>query len=434
MHLKKLLAQSLLWRGFYFFSILLINIFLARYLQAALVGWVYYICNIFSVIILLAGLNLDAGITYFASGEKVNSNKLVWLGLMWSIIVALAAWLFLEIFAKYFPPAAGIDTATIVWFALFYIIGTLLINISMALFYSQRNFFLPNIILALANFCFLIFLFLQKKNDQQSLLHVLNAYFLFFLIEGLLLIMVFILKNKSLQQLQLPSLIENKKIYNYALIALLANIVFFLVYRIDYWFVQYYCAGTQMGNYVQVSKLGQILLVVPQIMAGVVFPQTAGGYDMLATRKSVMTISRFLTALYLVLIIVVLFAGKWLFPFVFGSTFNYMFVPFLLILPGIWSLSILALLAAYFSGKGNVKINVIGGLFSVAVMVIGNFIFLPRGGGIIAAAAISTIAYFLYMFYLLKKFIAEYNVRIKDFIFLQKSDLSRIMSLLNFRQ
>jgi O-antigen/teichoic acid export membrane protein len=434
MHLNKLLAQSLLWRGFYFASILLINIFLSRYLQAALVGWVYYICNIFSVIILVAGLNLDAGITYFASGEKVKANKLLWLGFLWSMIVAVTAWIFLQFFAGYFPLIAGIDTATISWFALYYITGTILINISTALFYSQRNFFLPNIVLSFANLCFLIFLFFHKKNDPRNLSEVLNVYFLFFLLQGFLLMIVFIIKNKSFTQLKLPSLIENKKIYNYALIALLANIVFFLVYRIDYWFVQYYCNGVQMGNYVQVSKLGQTLLIVPQIMASVVFPQTAGGYDIQNTRESMMVISRFLSALYLVLALIILIIGKWLFPFIFGGTFNYMYVPFLLILPGIWSLSLLALLAAYFGGKGNVKINVFGGLFSVGIMVIGNFIFLPRGGGIIAAAAISTIAYFFYMLYLLRKFISEYNVRISDFIFLRKRDLLWILSLLNLRQ
>ncbi|MGI8950335.1 MAG: lipopolysaccharide biosynthesis protein [Chitinophagaceae bacterium] len=433
MHFKKLLAQSLVWRGFYFVSLLLVNIFLSRYLQADWVGWVYYICNIFTLINLIVSLNLDAGIIYFASGKKIDANKLLWQSLLWCLIVVSVSWIGIRILPLV-PLHSGINNTVLLFFALCYIAGILLTNIVTGLFYAQRNFWLPNLILVIINFSLIYFIPKQSNvNNTAFLIYVLHIYFLVFLLQGLLLTLIFILKNKSWQQIKLPLKNDNKKLFRYATVALLGNIVFFLVYRIDYWFVKYYCNSVQLGNYIQVSKLAQMLLIIPQILASAVFPQTAGGYDRFATRETVMTISRLFTALYVVFIFVIILIGKWFFPFVFGPTFNYMYLPILFILPGIWSLSVLALLAAYFSGTGNVKINVIGGILSVIIVVAGNFIFIPKGG-IIAAAAVSSVAYFLYMFYLLRRFKASYNVHAKDFIFLRSTDFNWMKSLLQFKK
>jgi O-antigen/teichoic acid export membrane protein len=307
--------------------------------------------------------------------------------------------------------------------------GVLLTNSITVMFYAQRNFWLPNCILIFLNIGLIFFILNQTNaNNNVALINVLNIYFTFFLLQGILLTIAFVLKNNSWQQIKLPALKDSKTIYRYSIIALLGNIVFFLVYRIDYWFVQYYCNSIQLGNYIQVSKLGQMLLIIPQILASAVLPQTAGGYNQPVTRNTILIISRIFTALYIVLIVIVVLTGSWLFPFVFGTTFNYMYVPLILILPGIWSLSILVLLAAYFSGTGNVKINVIGGLLSVVIVSIGNFIFIPSGG-IIAAAAVSSVAYFFYMFYLLRRFKTSYNFTFTDFIILRKTDFNWLFNL-----
>ncbi len=429
MHLKKLLLQSLVWRGFYFISLLLVNIFLSRFLQAGWVGWVYYICNIFSLILLIVSLNLDAGLAYFGAGSKVKINNLFWLALLWCMIVIFVCWMILCINISSLPAHNGLSGIAILFFALCYMSGVLLTNSITVMFYAQRNFWLPNCILIFLNIGLIFFILNQTNaNNNVALINVLNIYFTFFLLQGILLTIAFVLKNNSWQQIKLPALKDSKTIYRYSIIALLGNIVFFLVYRIDYWFVQYYCNSIQLGNYIQVSKLGQMLLIIPQILASAVLPQTAGGYNQPVTRNTILIISRIFTALYIVLIVIVVLTGSWLFPFVFGTTFNYMYVPLILILPGIWSLSILVLLAAYFSGTGNVKINVIGGLLSVVIVSIGNFIFIPSGG-IIAAAAVSSVAYFFYMFYLLRRFKTSYNFTFTDFIILRKTDFNWLFNL-----
>ena len=90
-----------------------------------------------------------------------------------------------------------------------------------------------------------------------------------------------------------------KQIIRYSLTALGANAVFFLVYRIDYLFVNYspVCSAADLGNYIQVSKLGQMMLVVPQIIASVVFPRTASGIEPESLNKAIITIARIFSQL-----------------------------------------------------------------------------------------------------------------------------------------
>src|SRR4051794_33087565 len=89
MNFKKLLAQSIVWRGFYFFSVLLVNVFLSRYLKAAGTGNIYFLTVIFSFIQTVLGLSFDAGITYFASAQIIQRNKLISLAGLWSIVTGI---------------------------------------------------------------------------------------------------------------------------------------------------------------------------------------------------------------------------------------------------------------------------------------------------------------------------------------------------------
>src|SRR6185312_17357565 len=98
MNFKRLLAESIIWRGLYFFSVLLVNVFLSRFLQAAGSGNLYFITIIFSFMQVLLGLSFDAGITYFASARIVQRNKLVSIAAVWSIAAGIIMTGFVYVF------------------------------------------------------------------------------------------------------------------------------------------------------------------------------------------------------------------------------------------------------------------------------------------------------------------------------------------------
>ena len=426
MNFHRLLMQSLVWRGIYFFTILLLNIVFSRYLKANGAGWVYYLTNWFSLVLLVGSLSMESAVTYYASNKKIHSNKLVWLSVLWTVAVSAVIYILFRVYFVEIKDEEPLTSNQYLFFALTYIGGILLLNFFSAMFYAQRDFFLPNFIMVVFNIL-LIGLIIWADELKISVNELLNIYFAFFLMVGLTVFLVYSIRNQSWRNISVPSRGEGRMLLRYALLALMANVVFFLVYRVDYWFVRHSPAsspdGYDLGNYIQVSKHGQMLLVLPQIIASAVFPQTASEVDRQNVRDTVTLLSRGFVVLYSALIVLIALFGQWLFPFVYGETFNRMYWPMLLILPGIWALSVMILLAAYFSGKGNVKVNIYGGLLSVFIVLAGNYLFTFRYG-MIAAAFISTIAYCSYMFFLLYRFLKEYQLPLSDFFIPRKNDLA----------
>ena len=137
------------------------------------------------------------------------------------------------------------------------------------------------------------------------------------------------------------------------------------------------CTAADLGNYIQVSKLGQMLLIIPQIIGSVIFPRTASGFDRKELNASLMIIARLFSQLYLIILVVIVFAGHWLFTWLFGETFNEMQLPFIILIPGIFCLSVVNLLSAYFAGKGKVGVNVKSALLGLFVVVVLDYFFVP---------------------------------------------------------
>jgi O-antigen/teichoic acid export membrane protein len=430
--MKRLLAQSIFWRGFYFFSVLLVNVFLSRYLKAAGSGSLYFLTIIFSFLQVVLAMGFEQAFTYFASSKLIARNKLLLFAGLWSILAGL---LMIGLMHIYFIIDKTVSPSLLPsWslYAFLYVSGQTLMNYFTALYYTKENYILPNLLLSLVN---IVFVFIIPSKDtatnpaQASLITTL--FFYTFLISGVILFISFFVYNKNEGHFGIPKKKYHKDFLRYSLIALSANVIFFLVYRIDYLFVNNSPAATaaDLGNYIQVSKLGQMLLIVPQIIASVVFPRTASGLERKRLNTIIMILARLFSQLFLILFIAVLLLGKIFFIKIFGETFNAMQVPMLVLIPGIFCLSVLVLLSAYFSGKGKIKVNMQGAIFALIVMITGAWIFVPRYG-IIAAAAVSTLSYAVNLCYSLFVFYKDYQINFFEFFKWRKEDYYWIKNLL----
>jgi O-antigen/teichoic acid export membrane protein len=305
-------------------------------------------------------------------------------------------------------------------------------NYITALYYTQENYFLPNFLLSLVNFAFaLIVPGKDAITSSEEVQRVITIYFFIFPVAGIILLFAFLITNRKEGAIGFPSLVSSKKFLRYSLTALAANVIFFLVYRIDYLFVKAspVCSDADLGNYIQVSKLGQMMLIVPQIIASVVFPRTASGIERTRLSNSIMVMARLFSQVFLFVFVIVMLFGQYLFTYIFGETFDKMKLPMLLIIPGIFSLSVLALLSAYFAGVDKVKINVHGAILGLIAMVVGDFLFVPRYG-IVAAAIISTISYTVNVGYALYNFNKDHDIHFFDFFRWRKEDYYWMRTLL----
>ncbi|TKK66978.1 hypothetical protein FC093_15885 [Ilyomonas limi] len=431
MNFKKLLTQSIVWRGLYFATLFLVNVVLSHYLHADGVGKIYFISNTFALIHLIAGCCLEGGITYFIASKTIQANKILWLCLLWTLMIILC-FLFIFFIGHHAINSLfeGLDVAV---YAFCFIVGLMLTNYACNLFYAHGNFLLPNVILAVINISFAVVasIIYTQRHDGKL---ITDVYFCMFPLQGVAVIIAYILQHKSWQQFQLPRWAETKRFYYYSLQVLASNVLFFFVYRVDYYFVHAspVCTDTDLGNYMQVSKLGQMLIIIPQIIASAVWPQMSSGENRALVSETIMLLARLFSIVFLFLMIGVALVGGWLFPFVFGATFNKMQMPMLLLLPGIFCVSVLVILGSFFSGKGNVRVSMYAALLALIVVLAGDYLFVPVYG-IIAAAIVSTVGYAVHLGYYLVQFKKEYNLSVKDFFTWHKSDVELVKAWLKKR-
>src|SRR5438477_189040 len=216
MSLKKLLTQSIIWRGFYFFSLLLVNVFLSRYLQAAGTGNLYFITVIFSFMQVVLGLGIESGVIYFASGNIIERNKLISLTAVWSFAAGI---IMMALVYFYFLFDAPPDKTLIYWYCIFsflYICGQSLANYSVAIYYTRENYFLPNFLLGLVN---LVFVFIipgkNKGADATQAEWIILLYFTTFFIGGLLVFLSYVFRYKKEGPLGFPDHNYFKQLFRY---------------------------------------------------------------------------------------------------------------------------------------------------------------------------------------------------------------------------
>jgi O-antigen/teichoic acid export membrane protein len=417
------MKQSIIWRGLHFVSLLLLNIFLSRFLKADGMGAIFFLVNLFSLWVLIGSFNMDGSFTYFSASKKVHHNQLAVLGGIWAIIISIICFFLFTIYFNHFNKDLATNGINLSQCGFYYLLGIILGNYFTALFYSLGNFRLPNIILVLSNLLLVVLIYFGKQTNATTQ-NIVNDYFLFSLLQGIALVVTFFIKYKGYINIRLPNFLHLKQIFKYSAIVLSGNFIFFFVYRIDYWFVKNWChLQGDLGNYIQASKLAQMLLILPQILASSIFPAIASGEQSDLVVRNIAKLFKLFIVLYVVVITSCLLFGKWLFPTVFGSSFTTMYYPMLILLPGIFCLSISALLSAYFSGKKQNKYNVYAALFALFIMISLSFM-LKKNYTIETAALISSIAYFVEATYCFIIFSKQEKISLKDFFTFKATDFS----------
>ncbi|MBE7171820.1 MAG: hypothetical protein INR73_14625 [Williamsia sp.] len=427
MQFQKLIFQSLVWRSLYFLTVLLLNILLSRYFKATGSGLIYYISNNFSFILLLGSACLETGMAYYGSQGSISYRKLSVFSLAWTLLASIIVLLCLNL--TYTAGDTAITRTTFLFFSFTYIPGILLTTFFCALFYAKQDFLTPNLIMSVTNLLLVILFPLSNWLGWHNFLaaYFLEAYFFNFLLQGLLICMAFIYKDRTGAGIPFPHRTDLRRLFAYSLVALLGNIISFLLYRVDYWFINNTCRVCQpgdLGNYIQVSKLGQLLFILPGIVSSAVFPRTASGqkeevFNMLELlTKSILLFTGFVC-------LVLAITGKFLFPWVFGPTFTTMYIPFVLLIPGILAIAALYPLSAYYSGKNKLRLNVQASLLALILIIAGDAILIPRYG-IAAAAGVSTAGYMLYYGYVLLAFKREYRTQVGGFFYPKQSDVNQV--------
>lgn len=426
MKLAHAFSTSILWRGMYFLSLLILNILISRHFKAEGSGQIFYITSVFAFLVIVASFCLEVPMGYYLSKKIVNETRLGVSAVLWWLLTAVPIYL-IVVAAGYMDEYLGQNDFSFPAFA--FLSGNILVTFFVALFYAKLDFALPNIVLVIVNIGLIVTLPNNTVAEKFiSNTGYVNLYFLSFLFQGLLLVTAFFIRYfKKADWGVIPRHLF-RSFFNFAFIALVTNALSFLMYRIDYLFVNKYCNASDLGNYIQACKLAQLFFILPAILASVIFPMTASGQNDEINLK-MQIVSRGMILGYAIVLLGLMLSGYWLFPFVFGLTFQSMYIPFLLLMPGILAYSVIHLLAAYFSGKKVLSIGFWGNVITLFFIVAGDIIVIPEFG-INGAAIISSLGYIFLMCIMIYAHRRKYNSSFRDFLLFRNSDLQLLRKIL----
>lgn len=429
--IQKQLKQSLIWRGLYFVLSFITTILVSRILKVQVSGDYSYYLTVLSLIVLIVGFNLDSALTYYSSAKIIDIKKLFLI--CCSIIIGVGVVMSFLFNSHYFyEHLIGINNLEINVYqcSTYYLIGILSLSFGTALLYGLQDFKTANQVLNVFSVIYFGFIYYRVYVDNSPL-NIVHDFCLLTLLAGITVILFVAVKIKIYKSFSLPSFRDYKSIYRYSLMIMLGNLVFFFVYKLDYNFVKNWCHGsTDLGNYLQSSKFAQILLVIPQIIAGTIFPQIANKSEREEVLIVIARLVRLFTISFFTVLIFLLIIGKSFFIFLFGETFIGMYWPTMFLIPGIYCLSISSLYSAYFSGTKKTSVNLYAALISILVMICISFL-ASSFYSIKIAAVISTIAYMVECMYVGAKFYKEQNssFKVRELISLTKEDFYWVINM-----
>ena len=391
-----LIIQHLFWKGCYYGSLLGVNVIISRLLGAGESGHIFYTINNLSLLLLVLSGSLESGATFYTANKAIDAGRIARYCFWWAIS-ATAIFLLGTFLIRSIPATEGIMSATTFSAAALFVPGILFTSFFTSLFYARRNFVTPNLILLLINLGWIAALLLAG-NGPFIRAHFMLLYFSLFFLQGIAIVTAFFLTSPAADPTAPFTAAQRKMLLQYSGHALIANGLFFLVTRIDYWFVERYCTPTDLGNYIQASKLIQLLLLIPSTIAATLFPLiAASGVNL---RQQLKVITRMVMGFTLVAAALLAIPGHWLFPQVFGNSFQEMHSLFLLLIPGLLALAAHYPITAYFSGNNRIRVNITGAFIAAIVITLLDILLLP-GLGVRAAAWISSAGYISYLLYLL---------------------------------
>lgn len=379
---------------------------MVRLLGIAQSGAFFYDITVLSFLVLVISWSLESGITYYAS--KDNSAVVL-------MIVFVLPLLVLQTFISWVA-VRYIHLSVSTHLAVLFIVSNLTIIYFSAFFYAKKWFVSFNIIACCISFITTVVLFYWWGVNTGAVMNHNNfmlAYIAGFAVQAVMVVSVILYGSKKNKLPPATIVPVAKNVLAYSTIAFMSNILFFMVIRIDYFFVQKYCSGVALGNYVQVSKFGQLLILIPAVIGSIIFPYSAGINRAMPIGK-VQQICRLITLVFIPVSIIIILTAWWILPWLFGQGFNLMYMALLLYLPGFFSLSIITVLAAHLAAKKILKVNLLASVIALVAVVTGDILLIPVAG-INAAAAVSSVAYILCLLYLLWFYKNKFNCSMADF-------------------
>jgi O-antigen/teichoic acid export membrane protein len=187
----------------------------------------------------------------------------------------------------------------------------------------------------------------------------------------------------------------------YGLRAYVAIVVSFLVIRLDLLLVNGYLGSVEAGLYSVAATIADGMFVLPMVVALNLFPRVARS----GSHEQTAEVFRSIAVLYGALCLLTIPAAQAI-PFVFGEEFEGSISLYYWLLPGVFALGLLTILAHHFAGRGYPREAAAIWFVGLALNIAINVAFLPGRGAWVASLA-SSVAYAVLLALHVRLFVRE---------------------------
>lgn len=426
MGLANIMASSSIYRILNIAATFVLTILMSRLMDTGGYGLFTLIIVNITVYNLVSGLGCEAGITYHGAVRTLNTGKLVSIILI--ILLFQLSLYFIIDFSYHTFYHRRLFNMHYSWPVVLMFLNIAVTDKYNALFYSNHQYVLYNKVIFFLSMIFIAvfgwLFFFYPHFDTEIYLQV---YAFIGVIQVVTLIWIYHKTTHQKFAFTFPLNREWKLFFTYSLITVVTNFIQFLAYRIDYWMISYYFSGNkQLGIYSVAVKLVQLFWLLPVLFGGILFPGTAGQQREFNIPK-MLSLIRVMNTLNVIAAVASFFIISWAIPVFFGREYADGISPFRWLLPGILLFCNTTVLAAYFAGINRIRINLRGSIFCFLVILIFDFLLIPKYG-INGAALASSVGYGLTGIYYVYRFIKIVKVNLKDLFIITPGDKTTVIA------
>ncbi len=407
------------------------SVVIARSLGPAAKGGADLIVATAGLLAMVLGLSLQSGVVYVvARGRAIISGLLLRLALVALMQTMLAAGLLvalvrIDLSSALLPPAS--EQWAVAAVALF-VLGNLLAGHVRGILLGLQHIPRVNMIglygQALVLGMILIAAVLALVRGQR----MTTSELVWIQVGGALALVLLLLRALR------PSLTGSiqqesgfREVLAYSLPSYLANVVQFLNYRLDIFFVSFFVGIAGVGLYTLAVGIAQLLWLVSGAASQVLLPNVAASTDRGAAQQRTARISRLSLWLSMVLAVGVLLVGDALLPLVFGVAFRESAQALLWLLPGVVVFSVANVIGSYLAGIGKPHLNLAVALVGLVATIALDFALIPWWG-IVGAAVASSVSYLVTTAAIVALFVRETRLPAVSTLLLTGDDLTLIVA------
>ena len=409
----------ILFMGFNF----LVGLFIAAISGTETFGVISLMVVNAAVFSIVTGLGADSAIVWHGASQKLNSEKIFsftfFSALFQVLLFLIFSLLFYRVTSRLLlsqQPYFGFYFYELIYFS-----GLILIDKYTSLFYASSRMEICNKLLSGVTLFCMIGIILIRYKILDINLPPFSLLCLTTFIQAVSLVILFHSVNSRLRIVRI-STHDLRSLFHFSIVVFITNLVQFFAYRADYWLINYFRSESELGIFSQANRFAQMLWVLPNILAAMLIPLIAApGGDF--NEKGVIRLVRVINYSNILVIGIIILVALLTYDLFLPASFSAGLFPLLLMIPGYYFFCINILLAAFFSSRRLLWVNLIGSSLCFIVIILADLILIPPFG-IQGAAIADSIAYSAAAIFSILSFMRHTSFSFADLFRIRRTDWS----------